>query len=310
MPEPSAPMFTVPKGRRIYGIQLPIQAQSSYFVADWEKSAGPDELARLARTCDDNGYAYVGVCDHVALPESVVGGMGTHWADPIATLSWLAAHTSRVGLLTHVYVLPYRHPRVAAKQFATLDHLSGGRALIGIGAGHVEAEFAHLGVDFHGRGSALESGIPELAAALENEFVDGFGARPRPVQSPRPPIWIAGSSPVAIKRAARLADGWLPQGPSNAEMVDLVRSERAKHGRTGDFMIGHITPFMYVGSPTWDVGEATLAGSAQSIAERVLAGTAPGVNQLQVRFKARSCDELCDQLAAFATDVAPLVTAL
>jgi len=303
-------MFTVPKGRRIYGIQLPIQAQSSYFVADWEKTAGPDELARLARTCDHNGYAYVGVCDHVSLPESVVGGMGTHWADPIATLSWLGALTEQIGLLTHVYVLPYRHPRVAAKQFATLDHLTGGRALIGIGAGHVEAEFAHLGVDFHGRGAALEDGIPELAAALENEFVDGFGARPRPVQSPRPPIWVAGSSPVAIKRAARLADGWLPQGPSNQEMVDLLLAERAKHGRSGDVMIGHITPFMYVGTPSWDVGEATLSGSASSIAERVRAGTANGVNQLQVRFKARSCDELCEQLVAFATDVAPLLTTI
>lgn len=303
-------MFTVAEGKRIYGIQLPIQAQSSYFVADWEKTAGPAELARLARTCDDNGYAYVGVCDHVSLPESAVGGMGTHWADPIATLAWLGALTSRVGLLTHVYVLPYRHPRVAAKQFATLDDLTGGRALIGIGAGHVQAEFDLLGVDFENRGKALDRGIPELAAALESEFVDGFGARPRPAQKPRPPIWVAGSSPVAIRRAARLADGWLPQGPSNADMVAILQAERERVGRRGDFMIGHITPFMYVGSPGWDVGEATLSGTPSSIAERVLAGTAPGVNQLQVRFKARSCDELCDQLVAFATDVAPLLTTI
>lgn len=303
-------MFTVAEGKRIYGIQLPIQAQSSYFVADWEKTAGPAELARLARTCDDNGYAYVGVCDHVSLPESAVGGMGTHWADPIATLAWLGALTSRVGLLTHVYVLPYRHPRVAAKQFATLDDLTGGRALIGIGAGHVQAEFDLLGVDFENRGKALDRGIPELAAALESEFVDGFGARPRPAQKPRPPIWVAGSSPVAIRRAARLAEGWLPQGPSNADMVAILQAERERVGRRGDFMIGHITPFMYVGSPGWDVGEATLSGTPSSIAERVLAGTAPGVNQLQVRFKARSCDELCDQLVAFAADVAPLLTTI
>ena len=304
-------MFSVPPGRRVYGMQLPIQAQSSYFVAEWEKSAGPAELSRLARACDDNGYSYVGVCDHVALPESVVGGMGTHWADPIATLGWLAGLTTRVGLLTHVYVLPYRHPRVAAKQFATLDHLSGGRALVGVGAGHVEAEFAHLGVDFHGRGKAMDRGIPELAAALENEFVDGFGARPRPAQTPRPPIWVAGSSPVAIKRAARLGDGWLPQGPSNQEMVDALVSERERAGRADEaMMIGHITPFIHVGEPTWDVGEATLTGSPASIADRILAGTARGVNQLQVRFKARSCDELCDQITAFARDVAPLVTTI
>lgn len=304
-------MFTVPEGRRIYGIQLPVQAQSSYFVADWEKTAGPTEMARLAKVCDTHGYAYVGVCDHVSLPESVVGGMGTHWADPISTLSWLAALTTKVKLLTHVYVLPYRHPRVAAKQFATLDHLSGGRAIVGIGAGHVEAEFAHLGIDFHGRGRALDEGIPHLAAALANEFVDGFGARPRPAQSPRPPIWIAGSSPAAIKRAARLGDGWLPQGPSNPDMVSLLNDERARVGRTsGPFMIGHITPFLYVGEPSWDVGEATVAGSPESIVERVLAGTANGVNQLQVRFKSRSCSELCDQLSAFATDVAPHLTTL
>ena len=302
-------MFKVPAGRRVYGMQLPIQAQSNYFVADWETKSGPVELARLARTCDENGYAYVGVCDHVALPESVVGGMGTHWADPIATLGWIAGFTENVGLLTHVFVLPYRHPKVAAKQFATLDHLSGGRMLIGIGAGHVEAEFDHLGVDFHTRGRALDEGIPVLASALENEFVDGFGARPRPVQTPRPPIWVAGSSPVAIKRAARLADGWLPQGPSNADMVTMFNDERARVGRGDlDVMIGHITPFLYVGIPGFDVGEATLSGSAQSIAERILAGTADGVNQLQVRFKARSCDELCEQIALFATEVAPLVT--
>lgn len=304
-------MFTVPAGRRVYGMQLPIQAQSSYFVADWELNAGPAELARLARACDDNGYSYVGVCDHVALPESAVGGMGTHWADPIATLGWIAGFTKNVGLLTHVYVLPYRHPKVAAKQFATLDNLSGGRALIGIGAGHVEAEFQHLGVDFASRGRALDEGIPVLAAALENEFVGGFGARPRPEQSPRPPIWVAGSSPVAIRRAARLADGWLPQGPSNADMVAMFNDERARVGRDSlDVMIGHITPFLYVGTPSFDVGDATLSGSAQSIAERILAGTAEGVNQLQVRFKARSCDELCDQIALFATEVAPLVTVL
>ncbi|MFZ9157439.1 MAG: LLM class flavin-dependent oxidoreductase [Ilumatobacteraceae bacterium] len=304
-------MFTVPAGRRVYGMQLPIQAQSAYFVADWEKTAGPKELARLATACDESGYAYVGVCDHVSLPESVVGGMGTHWADPIATLGWIAGFTSNVGLLTHVYVLPYRHPRVAAKQFATLDHLSEGRALIGIGAGHVQAEFDLLGVDFHARGKALDSGIPQLAAALESEFVEGFGARPLPAQSPRPPIWVAGSSPAAIKRAARLADGWLPQGPSNAEMVSMLRDEMTRVGRdVPNMMIGHITPFIYVGTPTFDVGEATISGSAQSIAERILAGTADGVNQLQVRFKARSCDELCDQIRAFATDVAPLVTTI
>ena len=169
-------MITVPADRRVVGLQLPIQAQSTYFVADWERSAGPDEMARIARTADEHGFFYLGVCDHVALPEAVAGAMGTHWVDPIATLAWLAATTERINLLTHVYVLPYRHPLVAAKQFATLDHLSGGRMICGVGAGHVHAEFDHLGVDFHRRGAIVDESLPVLAAALESEFVDGFGA--------------------------------------------------------------------------------------------------------------------------------------
>lgn len=304
-------MIEIPPGARVFGMQLPIQAQSNYFVSEWERSAGPAELARVAKTADDHGYFYVGVCDHVALPDSVVGGMGTHWAEPISTLSWLAGLTTRVGLLTHVYVLPYRHPLVAAKQFANLDWLSGGRALAGVGAGHVQAEFEKIGVDFHRRGRIVDEALPLLTAALENEFVDGFGARPRPVQSPRPPIWVAGSSDPAIKRAARFGDGWLPQGPSNAAMVATLQAGREAAGRAERaMMIGHITPFLHVGNPMWDVGEGTISGSPAAIAEQILAGTATGVNQLQVRFKARSCDEICDQMIAFATDVAPLLTTI
>ena len=304
-------MIQIPHGARVFGMQLPIQAQSNYFVGDWERQAGPAELARIAKTADDTGFHYIGVCDHVALPESVVGGMGTHWMEPIGTLSWLAAHTTRVGLLTHVYVLAYRHPLMAAKQFANLDYVSGGRALIGIGAGHVEAEFERLGADFHRRGKTTDEGIPVLAAALEDEFVDGFGARPRPVQSPRPPIWVAGSSAPAIARAARLGDGWLPQGPSNQDMVDSLQAGREAAGRAElPMMIGHITPFLYVGDPSFDVGAGTITGAPVAIAEQILAGTATGVNQLQVRFKARSCDELCDQMVAFATEVAPLLTTI
>ncbi len=304
-------MIEVPKGKRVYGIQLPVQSKSASFVADWELAAGPAELARMATTADEHGYFYVGICDHVALPESVVGGMGTFWADPISTLGWLAAQTSNVGLLTHVFVLPYRHPLIAAKQFETIDWLSDGRMICGIGAGHVEAEFDVLGVDFESRGKTVADGVPLLIEAMTDEFVDGFGSTPRPVQSPRPPVWIAGSSPAAIKRAGRLADGWLPQGPSNAEMVAILDTAREQAGRADlPMMIGHITPFLYVGDPGWDVGPTALTGSPESIAERILASTAPGVNQIQVRFKSRSCEEQCDQMAAYATDVAPLLATI
>jgi probable F420-dependent oxidoreductase len=300
-------VFAIEAGRRIVGLQLPIQAQSTYFVADWERDAGPGELAQVAKACDDAGFAYIGVCDHVALPEVVAGSMGYHWVDPIATLSWLAGQTSRVHLLTHVYVLPYRHPRLVAKQFATLDHLSGGRAICGLGAGHVQAEFDLLGVDFDGRGRTMDDAVPKLATALEQEVVDGFGARPRPVQQPRPPMWLAGSSAPAVRRAARLGDGWLPQGPATEEHVALLQAERLRAGRTGAFAVGTITPFLHVGAADWELPGETLVAEPDEMAERLHELVPAGVNQWQVRFRARSAAELCDQIGAFGAGVLPLV---
>lgn len=302
-------MIEIPSGTRVFGMQLPIQAQSSMIAAAWEHEAGVPELQRVARAADEHGYHYVGVCDHIALREDYASRMSTFWQDCIGTLSWLAAITQQVNLLSHVYVLPYRHPLVAAKQFSTLDYLSGGRAILGIGAGHVEPEFERLGVDFHRRGKIVDESLPVLIDALENEFVDGFGASPRPVQQPRPPVWVAGSSPAAIDRAGRLGDGWLPQGPSDAGMVERLQRSREQHGRADrPMMIGHIVPYIYVGKPDWYVSDDTITGDADAVAQQVLGGTPDGVNQLQVRFRARSCDEFIDQMAAFATDVAPLLT--
>ena len=302
-------MIEIPAGTRAYGIQLPIQSKSRTFVAEWELSATAADLARVTRTADDSGFFYVAVCDHIAIPESLASTMGTYWQDCIATLSWLAAQTERTALLSHAYVLPYRDPLVAAKEFSTLDYLSDGRAIVGIGAGHVEAEFNALGIDHARRGKLVEEKLPVLIEALEHEFVNGLGAQPRPVQSPRPPVWIAGSSPAAIRRAATYGDGWLPQGPSNTEMVTKLQLMREEHGRADrPMMIGHITPFLYVGNPGWDVGADTLSGAPGDIAQQILADTAEGVNQLQVRFKSRSCEEQCDQMAAFAAEVAPILT--
>ena len=302
-------MYTIAPGTRAFGMQLPVQAQSSYFVEDWEREAGPAEMARIAELCDEHGYSYVAICDHVAIPEQFASSMGTHWVDPIATLGWVAAMTDRVMLLTHVYVLPFRPPEIAAKQFATLDYLSDGRAICGIGVGHVEAEFERLGVDHHRRGAITTERLPLLIAALESEFVDGMGAKPRPVQRPRPPVWVGGSSAAAITRAARFGDGWIPQGPADDAMVEALQRQRDEAGR-GDlpYAIGHIVPWLYVGTPSWDLGPDTISGTPDEVASGILATTPSAVNQLQVRFRSQSADELADQVQAFATDVAPLLT--
>ena len=303
-------------GQMAFGIQLPIQAQSAYFVAKWERSAGPSELAQVAKAADDAGFFYVAVCDHIALPREMHNTTGPWWSDCLTTLGFLAAHTTRTALLSHVYVLAYRHPMVAAKGFATLDHLSSGRAIAGVGAGHVKAEFEMLDVAFEKRGKILDEHLSVFRDALASQYPEihtqhydivDMGASPRPTQSPRPPIWVGGSSPAAIRRAAT-TEGWLPQGPSNAEMIATLRHYRTAAG-LGDepMMIGHITPLIYVGTASWDLPAGTITGSPERVAQQIDAATPKGVNQLQVRFSSRSCQEQCDQIEAFGAHVAPLL---
>src|SRR3954464_2950454 len=130
----------VPAGAVVFGMQLPVQAQSKYFVEPWEISAGPAEVAAVAQAADRAGFFYVAVCHHVAIPAALGPRMSAGWWDTIATLGWLAGLTTKTRLLSSVFNLTYRHPLVGAKSFATLDLISGGRRIIGVGAGHVEKE--------------------------------------------------------------------------------------------------------------------------------------------------------------------------
>jgi probable F420-dependent oxidoreductase len=297
----------VPPGSVVFGIQLPVQAQSKYFVEPWELTAGPAEMAEVAVAADRSGFFYVGVCDHVAIPADLSPRMGAIWYDTVATLSWIAARTTTTRLLSTVFNLTYRHPLVTAKSFATLDLLSGGRAIIGVGVGHVEKEFAALGLDFASRGKATDDALVVLDRALSDGTVDGMAVEPRAVQQPRPPIWVGGMAKAAVRRAARMADGWIPQGTPLAEMPAMVELYRTERGdETGD--IGAISEWVYVGEPSWDLGRPATAGSPEQIAEALRAWTAVGVNHLQVRFASRSAGELVDQVSAFGTTVGPLLS--
>lgn len=300
-------------GDIVYGMQLPVQAQSKLMAMEWEAGAGSAELAAVARAADAHGFDYVSVCDHVAIPRDLAPRMTTTWYDTVATLSWLAALTDSVRLASTVYILAYRHPLLTAKAFSTLDALSGGRAVLGVGAGHVEAEFAALDVPFHRRGRLTDEAITAVRAAFADEWGPGdVGQSPRPVQAGGPPIWVGGSSPAARRRAATLGDGWLPQGPPEEGMpaavaeINRLREESGRAERPFA-MGGGIS--LYVGEPAWDVGAWCVKGKPEVVAEAVAEQAAIGVTHLQVRLQSRSCGELVDQIAAFATDVAPLVRA-
>jgi probable F420-dependent oxidoreductase len=308
----SATVTIVPPGALVYGIQLPVQAKSVRTSAEWERrdDVGPTELVRAARACDEAGFFYVAVCDHVAVPRAaaVDGGMSTTWYDPVATLSYLAALTEHARVMTNVYVAAYRHPLQTAKAFATLDALSGGRVILGVGAGHLEGEFAALGVPFDERGARTNDAIDTIVSAWSSEYVGDLGQCPRPVQTPRPPVWIGGSGAPALRRVAERGDGWIPQGTPRKQMaasIDAIRRRRDEVRPGARLDLGYIHEYVYVGDATWDFEEYTVSGSDERIIDKCNEMGVLGVNHLQIRLRARDIEEFCDQAAAFGARIGP-----
>lgn len=186
--------------------------------------AGPElvsfeAVTEMARAAEDAGFDAVAVTDHPAPPARWVAAGGHHSLDPFVALSFAAAATTRLRLLTQVVVLPYRNPFLTAKAAATLDLLSGGRLILGVAAGYLAPEFAALGADFERRNETTDEAIDVLRAAWSGDPIDriarGFVAKgtaqlPRPAAPGGPPIWMGGNARVAIRRAVERGDGWLP----------------------------------------------------------------------------------------------------
>ncbi|GID30694.1 hypothetical protein Abr02nite_56770 [Paractinoplanes brasiliensis] len=210
--------------------------------------AGIDQAVALAVKAEEFGFESVWGNDHVTTQRYVRDSFDTppRYYDPFAYFSYVAAVTERVRLATAIMVLPFRNPVVAAKQVATLDHLSHGRAVLGVGIGAYREEFQAMspGVPLH-RGEHAEEAIAglralftERRATYEGKWVrfDDVESYPKPVQD-RLPILSGGNSPGSRSRAARLGDGWLPACLSPAEAADglrKIKAEAEQHGRTLD----------------------------------------------------------------------------
>ena len=325
-PLPTSTVQVVGDASPVWGIQLPIQSQSSLYVSKWETTATVDDLATIAKAADDAGSFYLGVCDHTAIPERLVDAMGSVWYDTVATLGWLAGITTRTKLLSHVLVLAQRHPLRAAKELATLDLLSGGRLIVGIGAGHVNEEFDQLSgpAGFEARGRDTDEAVSALAVTLSEEVPSFEGDRwsfadmhvaPRPVQTPRPPLWIGGSTGPALRRTAAFGDGWLPQGTRRKDLAAQISqlAELREEYRPGQPLeIGTIVEPLYVTEtdgqdPGWDVPGYVTIGGPEKIAAFCQELVDMGVDHLQVSFRVRSAEEFAEQLHRFGTLVAPLL---
>jgi probable F420-dependent oxidoreductase len=253
---------------------------------------------------------------------------GHHALDPFVALSFAAAATTRVRLFTYLCVLPYRNPFLTAKAAASLDVLSGGRLDLGVGAGYLEGEFAALGVDFSERNELFDEAIEAVTAAWSEDGVERRGRhfvaagntmRPKPVQSPRPPIWVGGNSRAAIRRAAHLADGWLPMPNPRATvarrrspaletvddlrgMLDVLRAEREGSGRTGrlDVIAMPLVPFL-PSAPDFDADRLVA-----HVAE--LAGM--GVTGIAMGLPASGRQAHVEALGAYGESVLPLLASI
>ena len=200
-------------------------------------------MYRIGDAAEELGFHSVWVGDHLALPREPTtpypyGGFmvnpETSMLEPFAVLAALAGRTQRVRLGLGVVVAPYRHPLVSAKSIATLDALSGGRVIVGVGTGWMPEEFAAVGASFASRGRDTDACLSVWASVFATGSFDGMTVLPRTIQQPRPPLWIGGNSDAAMRRAVVWADGWDAPYADPASLragVARLRGVCVAHGR-------------------------------------------------------------------------------
>jgi len=202
------------------------------------RSMGPqatrDTLVACARAAEAAGLDDLWVPDHLAIPLDEAEGSGGRYLDQLATLAFLAGLTTRIGLGAGALVLPYRPALPTAKWIASIQELSGGRLLLGVGVGWMRAEFRALGVPWERRGALADATLAFLARCFAADEVEANGQRflflPRP---PRPPVFVGGSAPHALRRAVRYGDGWMPMVRDPAALKEPVAELRARAAAAG-----------------------------------------------------------------------------
>jgi probable F420-dependent oxidoreductase len=216
--------------------------------------AFPGPLTTLARTAEEVGVESLWTVEHVVIP---VGYQSAYpydpsgripapetlpIPDPMMALTYAAAVTSRIRLATGILILPQRHPLYVAKEAATLDVLSNGRAILGIGVGWLKEEFDALGIPFDTRAARTAEAVRAMRS-LWNEAPEPFEGKffrwgpleshPKPVQKPGVPIVVGGHTPLAARRAARYGDGFFPGVGTPEKLRPLLAELRDECTRLG-----------------------------------------------------------------------------
>src|SRR5438552_6149050 len=307
-----------------YGFYLPTRGQT----------ATPEALETLVTRGESLGFSSVMIADHIVFPTKVESkypytadgrfpGQGDA-LEQLALMAFVAAKTSRLRLVTSVMILPYRNPVLTAKMLATIDVLSRGRVTVGVGVGWLREEFEALDApDFDRRGTVSDEYIrifktlwTQDPASFEGEFYRFKALRclPQPVQKPHPPIWIGGHSAPALRRAARLGDGWHPVGANpavplrpaelRASLDQLFRMTEAEGRDPSALTISFKAP-VYDPSVTTLTGSERrpFSGTPQQIADDIGAYEKAGVSELVFDFRSERLDDALERMERFARTI-------
>lgn len=275
------------------GIVSPIVTANPGAHSDWEATAGIAELTTIAETADRLGFHHLTCSEHVAVPTTIAEQRGATYWDPLATLSYLAARTERIHLVTQVLVLGYHHPLEIAKRYGTLDMMSGGRVVLGLGVGSLEEEFDLIGATFAGRGAIADDALRALRASLGKRVpsyhgthfdFDDFVVEPHAVQD-KLPMWIGGRTPRSLRRAIELGDGWVPFGLP----LDALSSMIAGADLPDGFEVA-----LGAGRPL------DPSGDAETTSARIAKVREAGATVLSSGIHAESVGHYCEQLEALA----------
>lgn len=305
--------------------------------------ANAASIRSLAETAETLGYDYLTVSDHIVVPTEIdstypysetgdfpwAEGGDVECMEQFTLLSWLAAITSRIRLLTSVTVVPHRSPLFMAKSLATIDKLSGGRVTFGCGAGWMREEFEALGLPpFAARGQVTNEYIQAIKAiwtearpVYEGEFVkfDNIGMDPKPVQHPHPPIWIGGESAPALRRTVAMGDTWYPFGTNPKFPMDTLAAYSARvqrlHGLAEEAgrdpaSIGLAYNCAFHSTQAQqhrDGGRLICTGSPEQRAEDMRAFADIGTTSMIINLTADDLGAMQERMEEFAANVMPLV---
>ena len=266
-----------------------------------------------AIAAENHGFDSVWLTDHLAMPEADADVFG-HIYESLTTLSYLAASTRTIKLGLSTLVLPQRNPIEVAKSLATIDNLSGGRIIVSVGVGWSKGEYQNLGYDFHARGKRMNEAIKIMRTcwrgqsnvSFHGEFYqfDNMAFSPTPVQPGGPPLWVAGDSQKALKRAIGLGDGWHPNASSPMALKESLHDVQS---------IIHLRPFMiavragmYLGDHDESEQSTIISGNNEQIIQQINDYQNAGMNYAVLHFRVNSQSERERAIKQFMQEIAPI----